>query len=163
VKRLVRRVILVVGVLLTVAVALLAIGSAAGRWRVALAPSPAVRATTPEGAVVLVVPVPAATLRPGDEFVGRLRPREVPHTYHVSGIVDARAREMRIRDDAGELYTGSLPNTVWRVRYAAPALGPFFDALLGPIQAGALVVLGLLLMLYADRERRRHSDAAEVT
>src|SRR5689334_5563091 len=119
-KRLARRVILVGGALLTVAIAVLAIGSAAGRWRIGLAPSAAPRATTPEGAVVLVVPVPSATLKPGDEFVGRLRPREEPHTYHVLGVVDARASEMRLRESNGEIYAGPLPRTVWRVRFAAP-------------------------------------------
>src|SRR3954451_23226780 len=128
IKRLIGRVLFGGGVVVTIAIALLAIGAAAGRGRVAITPTAAPRATTPAAAVAPFVPVPSATLKAGDEFVARLRPREAKYTYRVAGVVDARAREMRVRDSTGEIYTGTLPNIVWRVRFVAPAIGPVFDA-----------------------------------
>jgi hypothetical protein len=163
IQRLVKRVILVLGAVVTIAVALLAIGSAAGRWRVARAPSPVGHASTPNGSVVLVVPVPAATLHPGDEIIVTLPDRESPHTYFVSGVTDAHARAMRIQDERGRIFTGTLPNTVWRVRYAVPALGPIFGFLLGGIQAAVLVLLGLGLLWYAERGRHDRVEVAEPT
>jgi hypothetical protein len=147
-----RRALFVVSTVGMAVHAVLSLGTAIGRWRF-VAPDeigPAVPVSRAD--LVVVVPVPAATLHVGDVVYVRA-PKQPGMLVRIDGVVDAPKRAYVVHG-VGDGSPRTLPETVWQQRRAIPAAGVPFRALSGPLPTLALALAGLTLV-GADVWRRR--------
>jgi len=164
IERIARRMILALATVATAAFVVLAIGAAAGRWSVAVAPQTGAGASMREDELIFVVPVPASALRTGDEVVVTLERGADPTIVVVDSVVDAGSRKIAFTDQADDRQELVFPPKVWRVRTAVPMFGPIYRALVGVAQGAIFLLAGATLLIWAERARReQHAPAAVAT
>jgi hypothetical protein len=154
------------GVIATLAVwalVVLAILSAAGRFRVVAVSAHGSEVHLASGSVGLVEPVSSLQLKEGDVFLAQPRAGGTLAYYKVSSI-DSWTHGVTTRDAAGNPVSMRLGNQTWRLVAAVPVLGRVLHVATGPVQAGLFVIVGLLLIARAEMLRHpRHPRRSSVT
>jgi hypothetical protein len=137
----------------TVALVLLALGSAVGRWQVLPVNAAGAHAEVGRGSLAFVEPVPTVSLREGDTIFFTTSERK--GSFHrVTTVVDSWNRRVELDGARGESEVVQLPANAWRVSRAVPYLGFPFALLAGPVQAVLLVLNGVLLVAFGESRRR---------
>jgi hypothetical protein len=155
-----RRALFLAGILVVMVVVVLASGTIVGRWRFVTPDEIGPAVPVSRADLVVVVPVPAATLRAGD--VVYVRPPDQPGMLvRIDGVVDPRLRTYLIHGET-DAAPRKLPETVWRQRRALPAAGVPFRALAGPVPTLVLALTGVALVAGDLWQRRRRDASAPV-
>jgi hypothetical protein len=136
-----------------------AAGTAAGRWRFVTPETKSPNVPLARSSLVVVVPVPAATLRTGD--VVFVRPRQGPSALiRIERVTDASGHKFEASDAHGSGPV-VLHDTAWRSTRVVPVAGLFFRMLAAWLPTLVLFVLGVALVVWdCLRHRRRASVPA---
>jgi hypothetical protein len=131
-------------------IVLLAVGTAVGRFR--FVPTPAQPSGTAYASsdALVVVPVAALRIEPGDAIVAQ--DRRTRSLLRVEQVVDRDGPTVRIANDPPGA-TRRLTGRVWRVTASVPGLGSGLGRLGGPIPGVLLMVAGFGLIVRAERVR----------
>ncbi len=136
---------------------LLAAGSAAGRWRIWVARSVGAHTGVGHDDALFLSRVSATQIHDGD-IVVMGRGHSKPAVYKVKTIIDTFEGRAQIIDQQGRPAEVSMPAKVWRVSHDISFVGLLIRLMAGPIQAGLLVLGGIVMI--ARAESRRHRELA---
>ena len=142
----------VLSMLSVVALVVLAVGGAVGRFKLAPAPSRTVGTPYSSSDLVLVVPVPVQMLRVGDVVI--IHNSKEKALLRLEQIVDSQGPQVHFAGDPPG-HIRRLGGKAWRVRKAIPIAGAVMRLTAGPIQGILQVVFGLLLVTIAEVRRNR--------
>ena len=134
----------------TVALVALAIGAAAGRWRVVPVYGTGSQTDLNRGDLVMLEPISAMSVQEGDQVFVAIK-GEKPTVRTIVLLEDSWERQYRLDSTNGEPISMQLPPTVPKVTRVVPKAGWLFGLLVGPIQAAFLIINGILLVALAQR------------
>lgn len=150
VARIARRVVGAIGTVLILAFGLFGLGSLTHQWRVVPVLSNSMRPKLTVGSAVIVTPMPAADVEPGDIIVFHApTPPHAITVHRVRKVLEPGPHPVvQTKGDANPVPdpepTRLVGDTVWKVRAVVPHLGTLTrDA---PLTTGAFA-LGVLLLV----------------
>jgi hypothetical protein len=149
------------GTLLVWSLVLIAVLSAAGRFRLVAVQERALDVNLATTAVAVVEPIPVLTLKQGDVFVAKPSKGGALSYYRVSAV-DLYTRAVTVRDTGGKFVHMQIGGQAWRVKATIPVLGDAFHLATGPIQAVFFIMFGLLFIGRAEMLRHPRNKRAPI-
>jgi len=133
---------------------LCSVGAGVGRFQVAPVEARGAHTGIGYNSLALVVPVSTARLREGDVVRATIDGDGVDAFYKVSAI-DSWSHDVFVTNRKGKVVQLHLHKNVGRVSQVVPYAGAPFRLLVGTPQVIAMLLLAMLLLVHAGRQRKQ--------